>query len=141
MSNSSKTVVVRDVEFHWANVHKPVSPFGQEQYETQVRTKDEDTMKALVDAGVNMKPLDDGGWKGNVKRRTVAASGEPLDPPKVLDGSKEPLTTAIGNGSTGHLKLFTYDISKGPMKGKKGAMLSAIMVTDLVVYESGGEDF
>ena len=41
-------------------------------------------------------------WKVNIKRKTQSAKGEPLDPPVVLDGNKEPMdptdVKSIGNG-------------------------------------------
>ena len=131
--------IIKDVELFWAKVYTPVAPFGTPQYEVQLRTSDEDKKKELEAAGVVMKDCPEGGYQGNVKRKTLKANGDPLDPPAILDKNKNPTQVPIGNGSKGAVKLFSYDIKAGPRKGEKGAMLSALMITDLVEY-AGGSD-
>ena len=133
------TSIIRDVEFHWANVHKPHAPFGANIWDIQVRTTDADTYEELKSRGVNMKTHDDGYYYGNVKRNEKNRKGEPNDPPRVVDEFKAPITDSIGNGSKGNIMIFTYDYNVSGRKGT-GAMLSAIQVTDLVEY-SGSVDF
>ena len=139
MSNdTSKTAIIRDVELYWANLYKPHDPFGTMIFDVQIRTTDEDKVKTLEELGVKLKKHDDGYYFGNVKRKTVNAKGEPMDPPKVVDSSKAALTDPIGNGSTGNIKLFSYEYKVGGRKGR-AAMLSAVQVVDLVPYETKGD--
>ena len=138
----SKTVIIRDVTFNYAFVYKTHAPFGVDQWDIQVTTTDKTKADELKSVGVNMKDKD-GVFVGNVKRKLANAKGEKNNPPIVIDKNKNDLTDPIGNGSKGNLKLFCYDIKAGPMKGKPGAMLSAIQVTELIPYEgsSNDEDF
>lgn len=143
---NSKTVVIRDLEFHWPHLVKSHSPFGAEIWDIQVRTTDDNVAKQLSDAGVSIKIDPEGFFKGNVKRKTVSAKGDPLKAPLVLGADKMPLDNpeAVGNGSKGAVKLFSYEYST-PARSGTAAMLVAILVEDLVEYTSAGnpddEDF
>ena len=138
----SKTVIIRNVEFHYANVFKSHSPFGTEIWDVQLRTEDEQVAADLMAVGVNMKKHDDGYFHANVKRPTVSRKGEKMQPVVVVDKNKQPIVdTGIGHGSKGHVKLFSYDWSN---MGKSGtsAMLVAMQVVDLIEYNgSSGPDF
>lgn len=140
----SKTVVIRDVTFNWPKLVNAHSPFGSLQYDIQVVTDSEATKAQLEDAGVKMKKGENKTWYANVKRKAVNGKGETNEPPRVLNSEKEPMSKdliqTMGNGSKGHLKLFSYDWEVGDRKGKSG-MLVAIQVTDYVAYEGAGEDF
>ena len=132
----SKTVIIRNVEFHYAHVFKPHSPFGTEVWDVQLRTDDADTAKQLIDVGVNMKEHEDGYFHANVKRKTVTSQGKPQSPVVVVDRNKQPIadTVMIGNGSKGHVKLFSYNWEQQGRKGTS-AMLSAMQIVDLIEYE------
>lgn len=137
----SKTVIIRNVEFHFANVFKPHAPFGTQIWDVQLRTTDEDTVKELMDIGVNMKKHDDGYFHANVKRKTISSKGEPMQPPVVVDAAKNPIESGIGHGSKGHVKLFSYDWQQQGRSGTS-AMLVAMQVVDLIKYEgSDSVDF
>ena len=136
--DTSQTAIIRDLELYWANLYKPHAPFGTEIFDVQIRTTDEDKVKVLKDLGVNLKKHDDGYYFGNVKRKTVNAKGDPMDPPKVVDSSKAALSDPIGNGSTGNIKLFSYEYKVGGRSGR-AAMLTAVQVVDLVPYEAKGD--
>lgn len=139
----SKTVIIRNVEFHFANLMKSHAPFGEEIWDVQIRVTDEDTIKTLKELGVNMKPHDDGYHHANVKRRVKNRKGDANTPVVVVDAQKNPWnpTVNIGHGSTGHIKLFSFDYNVGGRSGT-GAMLSAVQVVDLVEYKgSDGVDF
>lgn len=134
----SKTIIVRNVEFHYAHVFKSHAPFGSEVWDVQLRTESEDTAKELVDAGVPMKKHNDGYFAANVKRKVTGSKGQPNSPVVVVDKNKQPISpdTKIGHGSKGHVKLFSYEWS---MQGRSGtsAMLSAMQITDLIEYTGG----
>ena len=136
--DTSQTAIIRDLELYWANLYKPHAPFGTEIFDVQIRTTDEDKVKVLKDLGVNLKKHDDGYYFGNVKRKTVNAKGEPMEGPKVVDASKAALSDPIGNGSTGNIKLFSYEYKAGGRSGR-AAMLTAVQVVDLVPYEAKGD--
>ena len=139
MTNStSKTVVIKDVEFNWANVINPKSPFGTLQWDIQVVTYDAAKAEEMKAAGINLKK-DGNKFYGNVKRKTVSAKGQPMSAP-IVKGVEE--GQSIGNGSKGNLKVFSYDYNVGGRSGTS-AMLVGINVTDLVEYSGGSsnEDF
>lgn len=152
MIEERRTIIVRDVEFHWSKLDKTVSPFGTERWETQLRTRDEGKAKELKELFLNVKQeSDDEGtyWKTNVNRNLFKANQDKIPeherekntPPEVLDSNKQPLTKLVGNGSTGNVKLFQAPYN---FKGRKGVstVLTAVQVTDLKVYEPNtGVDF
>jgi len=137
--NTSKVAVIRDLEFHWANVYNSHSPFGTDIWDIQIRTTDENKVKELAELGINLKTHDEGYFFGNVKRKTMNAKGEPMSPPLVLNAAREPMTDAIGNGSTGNIKVFSYDYKVGGRSGR-AAMLTAIQVADLVPYKMSSQE-
>ena len=132
----SKTVIIRNVEFHFAHVVKSHAPFGTEIWDVQLRTEDEGTAKELMDVGVNMKKHADGYFHANVKRPVESRKGEAMKAPVVVDKNKQPVEGMIGHGSKGHVKLFSYDYN---VQGRSGtaAMLVAMQITDLVEYKGG----
>lgn len=137
----SKTIVIRDVELNWANVFVAKSPFGTPQWDIQVSTKDAAKAEELKNAGINVKNKD-GAFVANIKRKTVSAKGTPNEAPKVLLNKEAfPQGKVIGNGSTGDVKVFSYDYNVAGRSGT-AAMLSAVNVTNLVEYTSAdNEDF
>ena len=140
---ANQVIVVRDVTFNWPKLVDKHSPFGTLQWDVQVVTNNDATKAQLESAGVKMKSGDNG-YYANIKRKAVKANGEPQEPPKVVDTDKEEMAPSkiksMGNGSKGHIKLFSYDWE---MAGKKGvsAMLVAMQITDYVSYDGAGEDF
>jgi len=140
-NNTSTTAIIRDLEFYWANLQRPHAPFGTEQWDVQVRTDNKDTVKELESLGVKMKKNDEGVFFANIKRKTKKANGEPMDPVKVVDAARNELKNSIGNGSKGHVKLFSYEWNVAGRSGRS-AMLSAVQVTDLIEYNGKtGVDF
>jgi len=140
---ANQVIVVRDVTFNWPKLVDKHSPFGTLQWDVQVVTNNEATKAQLESAGVKMKSGNEG-YYANIKRKANKANGEAQDPPKVVDTDKEEMAPSkiksMGNGSKGHIKLFSYDWE---MAGKKGtsAMLVALQITDYTSYDGAGEDF
>ena len=134
------TSIIRGLELHYARLVKSHSPFGSEVWDVQVRTEDDDVKTQLEDAGVKMKAHTDGYWYAGIKRNVMNRKGEPNKAPVIVDANKQPIDPdiAIGNGSIGNLKLFSYDWSVGGRSGKS-AMLSAVQITNLIEYK-GGDD-
>lgn len=85
-----------------------------------------------------MKKVDDDGdevyWKANLKRKETNKDGNPLEPPVVVNGNKQPIDAGtIGNGSTGNLILFQYPYD---VAGRKGvaSQISRVQVIDYKVW-------
>ena len=137
MINEKRTVILKDVELHWAKLETPVDPFktGERLWEVQIRTADEEVAKKWAkEYYINAKKDDEGFWKANVKRKELNGKGETNKAPDVLGRSNQPISASnIGNGSIGDLKLFQYPYD---VAGRKGvaSMLSAVRITDLKEY-------
>jgi len=142
MIEEKRTVILSDVELHWAKLDSPVDPFktGERVWEVQIRTDDEDTAKTWAkDYFINAKKHDDGYWKANIKRKELNRKGETNNAPIVLGRNNQPIPSSnIGNGSIGDLKLFQYPYN---VAGKKGvsSMLSAVRVKELIEYTPSSE--
>jgi len=141
MSNNTTSItdIIRNVEFYWANVYKPHAPFGTEIFDIQIRTTDDATVKQCESLGINLKKHDEGYFFGNIKRKTVNAKGDAMEPPKVLNAAKEMMDEPIGNGSKGNVKVFSYEYKVGGKKGRT-AMLTALQVVDLVPYKTATQE-
>jgi len=141
---ANQVIVVRDVTFNYPKLVVKHSPFGTLQWDVQVVASNEASKNALESAGVKMKSGENKTWYANIKRKAINAKGEDNTPPKVINSEKEELSDdkikGMGNGTTGHIKLFSYDWDVGGKTGTS-AMLVAIQVTDYIAYEGAGEDF
>jgi len=142
MIEEKRTVIVKDVELHWAKLDAPVDPFktGEKVWEVQIRTDDENVAKSWAkDYFINAKKDDEGHWKANIKRKELNRKGESNQPPVVLGRDNQPMPSGnIGNGSSGELKLFQYPYDVAGRKGVS-SMLSAVRVTDLKEYTPSSE--
>jgi hypothetical protein len=140
-TTEAQNVIVKDLEFFWAKLGKPVDPFGTLQWEMQVRfpKKREEEMEAYG----KVKPVD--GEKGklsvNLRKKALKADGSPAQQIEVVDTKGELIDPrTIGNGSKGNVKLMLRDYEvKGPngKVTKRGTqvMLTKVQVTELVKYE------
>ena len=137
----SQTVIVKGVKAYWPKLIKPVSPFGTEQYELQVRADEKsDAAKQLKELGLKAKPQDDGVVAFNLKRRAQKRDGTPNNKPDVVDAQRRDFDPSlIGNGTGVNVKLFTYDYDFNGRKGT-GVMLSGVQVVDLVEYKNSSEE-
>lgn len=142
MIEEKRTVIVKDVELHWAKLDAPVDPFktGEKVWEVQIRTDDENVAKSWAkDYFINAKKDDEGHWKANIKRKELNRKGESNQPPVVLGRDNQPMpSNNIGNGSIGDLKLFQYPYDVAGRKGVS-SMLSAVRVTNLKEYTPSSE--
>ena len=138
-----KNVLISDVELRWARLDTPVdNPFGGEAaWEVQVVASDRSKLAALEEMDAKVKEVE-GGFGVSLRRKSVTRDGSPMEPVRVVDGSKMPMDgparRKIGNGSKGNVIVWAapYDF-----RGRKGVTfsLTAVQVTDLVEY-SGGSD-
>jgi hypothetical protein len=136
--------VLKDCELHWPKLDpkNPVSPFGTPVWELQVRTRDKEKAKGWKEVGCNVKTTDDDEgiyYFINLKRKAIYEKTDtPATPVIVVGADVMPLDpTSIGNGSVGHVQLYTkpYDFA-----GKKGIKieLKAVQVTKLVEFRASG---
>jgi len=136
MANS--TTIIRDLEFHWAKLDKPVSPFGTEQYDLQVRFPKKRVKEMTAFGKIKEQP--DGQFSINITRKAKNAKGE-ATPVRVVDSVKRPLEGLIGNGSKGNIIVYQYDWNVSGRTGTK-TILVAVQVTDYIAYiEESAVDF
>lgn len=146
MINEKRTIILRNAEFWYPKLDKPVDPFGTLQWELQIRTRDKDQAKSWKDEfflTVKQEEDDKGVyWKSNLKRKAIKKDGERNTPPDVVNGDKQPIEPmSIGNESTGNVRLFQYPYD---MNGRKGTstMISGVQVVNLKLYvPNSGTDF
>ena len=83
---------IDNVELNWAKLAKPVNPFGTEQWELQIATKD----KAIADSWsqnhftVKQDKVDPEKYTVSLKRKAVKADGSANGPVKVVDAQAQP---------------------------------------------------
>ena len=142
MIQEKRTVIVKDVELHWAKLDAPVDPFktGEKVWEVQIRTDQENVAKSWAkEYFINAKKDDEGFWKANLKRKELNRKGETNAAPVVLGRNNQPMSAVgIGNGSIGDIKLFQYPYDVAGRKGVS-SMLSAVRIKDLKEYTPSSE--
>ena len=128
--------LLKDVQFFWAKLDEPVSPFGAPQWEIQLRVPKK--RKKELEAFGKIKEQDDDTVSINLKKKAVNAKGEKMQPVRVVDALKNPVENrkAIGNGSEGHVIVRSYDYDVAGRKGTAHA-LDAIQVVKMVEYTGG----
>lgn len=143
MLTSPKNVLLTNVTLNWARLDTPAeNPFGGDpSWEVQAVFDNMESANIARENGINVKEKD-GQAFASLRRKSVTKDGSPMDPVRVVDGSKAPMDSAarrkIGNGSKGNIIVWCapYDY-----RGRKGitASLTAVQVTDLVEYTGGGD--
>ncbi len=131
---ANQTTIIRDLEFYWAKLDKPVSPFGTEQYYLQVRFPKK-RVKEMSAYG-KIKEQADGQFSINITRKAKNANGD-APPVRVVDSVKRPLEGLIGTGSKGHIIVYQYDWNVSGKTGTK-TILVAVQVTDYIEYKDEG---
>jgi hypothetical protein len=148
--NEATNVIIKDLSLFWAKLDpaKPVEPFGEPQWEIQVRFPKKRVKE--MEAYGKVKETDTAGvFSMNFKKKALLKSGEASKPVKLVDKTGKAVDSkTLGNGSTGAVKLMLKDYEiKGPKgqvtKSGTQVMLIAVQVTDMIVYEpkGGGADF
>jgi len=132
-----------DVELNWAKLSKPVNPFGTEQWEIQVATKDEKVAKDWKDNYLNVKEGtgdNKGTWSVQLKRKVKKADGSENGKVRVVGRDAKPIeATNLGNGSKGNVILYQYPYDA---MGRKGVAtsLTAVQVSNFIEYNSNAFD-
>ena len=133
--------LLKHVRCRWASIVEPNTKFDP-RWEIEAELNDQQAA-LFADAGVRLKE-DDGiklvRFKRNVSGTRKDGTKYKLDPPKVVDGNKQPFEKLVGNGS---LVNIAYELNNWTVAGNSGtsARLSAVQVLELVQYSgSGGAD-
>ena len=127
---TNKTSVIRNVNFYYAKLDKPVSPFGTEIYDLQVRFPKERVQE--MSAYGKVREVEDGNFAINITRKAKNAKGQKT-PVRIVDTNKAPVKDLIGNGSEGNIIVYQYDWNVSGRTGTK-TILIAIQVTNLIKY-------
>ena len=130
MTTQNKSSVIRNVNFYYAKLDKPVSPFGTEIYDLQVRFPKERIEE--MSAYGKVRQVEDGNYAINITRKAKNAKGQKT-PVRVVDAEKNPIKDLIGNGSFGNLIVYQYDWAVSGRTGRK-TVLIAVQVTELIKY-------
>jgi hypothetical protein len=130
MTTLNKTSVIRNVNFYYAKLDKPVSPFGTEIYDLQVRFPKERVQE--MSAYGKVREVEDGNFAINITRKAKNAKGQKT-PVRIVDTEKNPVKDLIGNGSEGNIIVYQYDWNVSGRTGTK-TILIAVQVTNLIKY-------
>ena len=130
MTTQNKSSVIRNVNFYYAKLDKPVSPFGTEIYDLQVRFPKERIEE--MSAYGKVRQVEDGNYAINITRKAKNAKGQKT-PVRVVDAEKNPIKDLIGNGSEGNVIVYQYDWNVSGRSGTK-TILIAVQVTNLIKY-------
>jgi len=151
--NEARNVIINDLELFWAKLDKPVEPFGEAQWEIQVRFPKK-RIKEMEQYG-KVKETDTAGiYSLNLKKKAVKKDGTPAQKVKLTGKKIDPETgepqvipaNTLGNGSKGNVKLMLKDYEiKGPKgnitKSGTQVMLVAVQVIEYIKYVPKGNDF
>jgi len=140
------SAMVKDVQFSWAHLGKPTSPFGTEIYDIRVEVPNKRAKELEAFGKVTEIKDKEGkltGWSGvNIKKKAVKADGTPAAKVKVVDANKNAIDPdSVGNGSKGNVIVsqtpYQIKLPNGKVT-KEGiqTILMAVQVTDLKVYEN-----
>ena len=130
MTQLNKTSIIRDVNFYYAKLDKPVYPFGTEIYDLQVRFPKHRIPEMSVFGKV--REVEDGNFAVNITRKAMNAKKQKT-PVRIVDTDKNPIKDLIGNGSTGNVIVYSYPWEVSGRSGVK-TILVAVQVTNLLKY-------
>ena len=129
---------INDVELNWAKLTKPVSPFGQPQYELQIATTDKAVADEWKTNHLTVKDKD-GKYSVSLKRKALKADGSENGAPKVVDKDAKPVNaSSLGNESRGNVIVYQMYYKTAGREGIASS-LTAIQVTDFKEYTGSVE--
>jgi len=128
MANTS--TIIRNVNFYYAKLDKPVSPFGTDIYDLQVRFPKERVQE--MSAFGKVREVEDGNFAINLTRKAMNSKKQKT-PVRVVDTDKNPIKDLIGNGSDGNVIVYSYDWEVSGRTGRKSVLI-AVQVTNLIKY-------
>ena len=130
-----RNYLIKGVILNWCRLDKPVNPFGTEQYETQIETRDADKAAELKANHLNVKEKEKGIFTVSLKRKAKRADGSDNGKVEVVGTKASDIIDVrkIGNGSTGNVIVWQYPYEA---MGRSGiaTSLTKIQIVDLVEY-------
>jgi hypothetical protein len=130
MTQLNSSTILRNVSFYYAKLDKPVSPFGTDIYDLQVRFPKERVQE--MSAFGKVREVEGGEFAINITRKAMNSKKQKT-PVRVVDTDKNPIKDLIGNGSTGNVIVYSYDWEVSGRTGRKSVLI-AIQVTNLIKY-------
>jgi hypothetical protein len=129
---------IDNVELNWAKLTKPVSPFGQPQYELQIATKDKAIANDWKTNHLTVKDKD-GKYSVSLKRKALKADGSENGAPRVVGADAQPIdASSLGNESTGNVIVYQMYYKTAGREGIASS-LTAVQVTDFKEYTGSVE--
>ena len=122
---------------YWASITTPNTTF--EPVYTVNLVVDDETANEFASRGHKIKQMDEGPAV-ILKRKVNGPNGMIRPAPRLMDASKQDVTTAVGNGSKIKVQFNEYS-GEGKFGPYTGLDLQAVMITDLVPYKNAdGEE-
>jgi hypothetical protein len=112
-----------EADIMWASLDTPSKMSGK--YQVDLCNLSKSAIKALEDAGVNVRNKEDKGFFITAKSANY--------PIKAEDAQGNPITVKVGNGSRGIALVSFYDHKYSKQYGL-GVGINRLVVTDLVEY-------
>ena len=123
---------------YWASITTPNTTF--EPVYTVNLVVDDETANDFASRGHKIKQMDEGPAV-ILKRKVNGPNGMVRPAPRLMDASKQDVTTAVGNGSKIKVQFNEYS-GEGKFGPYTGLDLQAVMITDLVPNKGAdGEEF
>ena len=116
---------------YWASITTPNTTF--EPVYTVNLVVDDETANEFASRGHKIKQMDEGPAV-ILKRKVNGPNGMIRPAPRLMDASKQDVTTAVGNGSKIKVQFNEYS-GEGKFGPYTGLDLQAVMITDLVPYK------
>lgn len=117
------------------------------QWELEAVIPTREQAQELANQHMRVKVKTDGTYSMNLKRKTLTGKGTPSAHVKVVDSGDKAKNIApqpfkdvnsIGNGSTLNINVYQFHYDMEGVKEGISDMLSAIQVTDLILYSGSG---
>lgn len=145
----SRNIVLRG-KAYWARVYEGNhDEFGGKEFYKITVALDPESWSKYNQSGLGLKPKavssDDTTPGVTFRRDLQSKSGKDKNgkewtlgggAPRVVNSENEKFEELIGNGSIVDVLVNIYQVSSGPMKGKKGHRLEAVKIIEHIPYES-----
>lgn len=123
---------------HWASIKVPNSTFEPVTYQLTLVPSDEDACAKFANEGYKLKKIDEQGALF-FRKYYNRPDGSTNPPPRLVDGAKNPLDVAVGNGSKVRVQYQPRVINNH--YGKFHWLeLQAVQVLDLIEFNDGNVD-
>ena len=134
--------LISNVTLNWVRLDKPQNPFGTEQYEAQIETRDPAKAAELTANHMNVKEKETGVFTVSLKRKAKRADGSDNGKVEVVGTKASEVidVRTIGNGSQGNVIVWQYPYDAAGRQGI-ATSLTKIQITDLKIYANDSIDF